>query len=189
MSINNWFIRQRAFIEIWSTREVWRARKMRKSCSRLTTSLGLYSTRTTESICQVKLPLVSHFIRHAQKTHMLRGIDFKSRTLFGTHIKCSEISHVMWEWLVALYSVRSENAHVSRGWLQVSISIRHAQKTHMLIKIDLKSRTLFGLYSDRRFVNFLSYFKTLSHWEEWISVSHWIRHGDITLSFNNLLLF
>ena len=32
--INNWFIRLRAFIEIWSTREVWRARKMRKSCSR-----------------------------------------------------------------------------------------------------------------------------------------------------------
>ena len=32
--INNWFIRQRLFIEIWSTREVWRARKMRKSCSR-----------------------------------------------------------------------------------------------------------------------------------------------------------
>ena len=31
---NNWFIRKRAFIEIWSTREVWRARKMRKSCSR-----------------------------------------------------------------------------------------------------------------------------------------------------------
>ena len=31
---NNWFIRQRAFIEIWSTREVWRARKMRESCSR-----------------------------------------------------------------------------------------------------------------------------------------------------------
>ena len=26
--INNWFIRQRAFIEIWSTQEVWRARKM-----------------------------------------------------------------------------------------------------------------------------------------------------------------
>ena len=33
-SFNNWFIRQRAFIEIRSTREVWRARKMRKSCSR-----------------------------------------------------------------------------------------------------------------------------------------------------------
>ena len=31
---NNWFMRQRAFIDIWSTREVWRARKMRKSCSR-----------------------------------------------------------------------------------------------------------------------------------------------------------
>ena len=27
--INHWFIRQRAFIEIWSTREVWRARNMR----------------------------------------------------------------------------------------------------------------------------------------------------------------
>ena len=32
--INHWFMRQRAFIEIWSTREVWRARKMRNSCSR-----------------------------------------------------------------------------------------------------------------------------------------------------------
>ena len=32
--INNWFICQRAFVEIWSTREVWRARKVRKSCSR-----------------------------------------------------------------------------------------------------------------------------------------------------------
>ena len=30
-SNNTWFIRQRAFIEIWSTREVWRVRKMRKS--------------------------------------------------------------------------------------------------------------------------------------------------------------
>ena len=28
--INDWFIRQRKFIEIWSTREVWRARRMRK---------------------------------------------------------------------------------------------------------------------------------------------------------------
>ena len=27
--INHWFIRQRAFIEIWSTREVWRARNIR----------------------------------------------------------------------------------------------------------------------------------------------------------------
>ena len=29
--LNNWFIQQRAFIEIWSTQEVWRARKMRNS--------------------------------------------------------------------------------------------------------------------------------------------------------------
>ena len=34
LKFNNWFIRQRTFIEIWSTWEVWRARKMRKSCSR-----------------------------------------------------------------------------------------------------------------------------------------------------------
>ena len=32
--LNNWFIRQRAFIKIWSTWEVWRAWKMRKSCLR-----------------------------------------------------------------------------------------------------------------------------------------------------------
>ena len=32
--INNCFKRQRVFFEIWSTREVWRARKMCKSCSR-----------------------------------------------------------------------------------------------------------------------------------------------------------
>ena len=30
LTLNNWFICQRAFIEIWSTREVWRKRKMRK---------------------------------------------------------------------------------------------------------------------------------------------------------------
>ena len=29
--INNWFMRQRAYVEILSTREVWRARKRRKS--------------------------------------------------------------------------------------------------------------------------------------------------------------
>ena len=32
--INNFFIRQHAFFEIWSTREVWRAWKMCKSCLR-----------------------------------------------------------------------------------------------------------------------------------------------------------
>ena len=32
--INNCFLRQRAFFEIWSTQEVWRARKMHKSFSR-----------------------------------------------------------------------------------------------------------------------------------------------------------
>ena len=33
-AFNNWFICQHAFIEIWSTREVWRAQKMHKSCLR-----------------------------------------------------------------------------------------------------------------------------------------------------------
>ena len=32
--VNHWFIRKRAFIEIWSSRGVWRARKMHKSGSR-----------------------------------------------------------------------------------------------------------------------------------------------------------
>ena len=31
--INYWFMSQRAYVEIWSTQEVWRARKRRKSCS------------------------------------------------------------------------------------------------------------------------------------------------------------
>ena len=42
---------------------------------------------------------------------------------------------------LVLYWARTENAHV---------------------KIDLKSRTLSGLGTDRRFVDFLSYFRTLS---------------------------
>ena len=36
---NNWFMRQRAFIEIWSTREVYMARKIHKSCSRHSSGL------------------------------------------------------------------------------------------------------------------------------------------------------
>ena len=42
------------------------------------------------------------------------------------------------------------------------IYIRHAQEVHMLSKIDLKFRTLLGLYTDKRFVYLLSYFTTLS---------------------------
>ena len=115
----------------------------------------------------------THRNAHVKKDYV------KSRTLFGTHRKQSETSHVEWEWLIAPYSVRSENAHVNQGWLQVSFSIRHAQKTHlrlpqvsdsirhaqevhMLSKIDLKSRTLLGLYTEKRFVYLLSYFRTLS---------------------------
>ena len=90
--------------------------------------------------------------------------------------------HVKCEWLLALCSEHSENAYVNLGWLQVSLSIRHAQKTHIssyskiasslvliwartesaqLIKIEIKSRTLFGLDTDSWSVDFLSYFRTL----------------------------
>ena len=31
--INYWFMSKRAYVEIWSTQEVWRTRKRRKSCS------------------------------------------------------------------------------------------------------------------------------------------------------------
>ena len=45
------------------------------------------------------------------ETHMSRKIDFKSRTLFDTHRTCmsSKIASRR-----ALYSTRTENAHVER---------------------------------------------------------------------------
>ena len=77
---------------------------------------------------------MSYLIRRAHKTHM----SIKSHSRFGTHGKRT-------------YQVRLP---------QVSYSIRHTQKAYMLSKIDLMSRALFG--TDRRFADFLSYFKTLS---------------------------
>ena len=51
MQTNNWFICQRAFIEIWSTREVWRARKMRKSNSGFLRDLNLYNSQSLWFYC------------------------------------------------------------------------------------------------------------------------------------------
>ena len=79
---------------------------------------------------------MSYLIRRAHKTHM----SIKSHSRFGTHGKRT-------------YQLRLP---------QVSYSIRHTQKVYMLSKIDLKSRALFRLGTDRRFADFLSYFKTLS---------------------------
>ena len=60
LAVNNWFIRQRAFIEIWSTREVWRVRKMRKSCSRRSCSSNLSALQTSQ---------VLHISMNAQLTY------------------------------------------------------------------------------------------------------------------------
>ena len=49
----------------------------------------LFDTHRKRS-CQVRLTSSpALYFRHAQKTHMLRKIDRKSRTLLGTHIKRS----------------------------------------------------------------------------------------------------
>ena len=94
---------------------------------------------------------------------MLRGIDFKSRTLFGTHrnLKCqvTDMSHSIRRAQKTHMSVKVDyeshslfGTHRKRTCQvrlpQVSYSIEHAQKVHMLSKIDLKSRTLFGLGTD-----------------------------------------
>ena len=69
----------------------------------------------------------------------------------------------------------------------MSSKIGHAQKVYMSSKIDLKSRTLFGLGTDRRFLDFLSYFKTLSLGRMNSSFAL-DRHGEKTLFFVSLLL-
>ena len=54
----------------------------------------------------------------------------------------------------------------------------HTQKVRILSKIGLQSRTLFELDSDDLWI-FFPIQNSLSSWEEWISVSQWILHGDI----------
>ena len=70
--------------------------------------------------------------RDSQKTYMPNEIDFRTRTLFGTHRKRI---YVEWDWLQHSYSIRhSQKAHVKWDWLQVSCSIRHRHKMHMYSK-------------------------------------------------------
>ena len=68
----------------------------------------------------------------------------------------------------------------------MSSKIGHAQKVYMSSKIDLKSRTLFGLGTDRRILDFLSYFKTLSLGRMNSSFAL-DRHEDKTLFFEHSL--
>ena len=73
---------------------------------------------------------------------MLSKIDFKSRTLFGTHEThvSSKIASSL-----TLYSSRTKRMCQAR-LPQVSHSIRHAHKTHMFSKADFKSHTLVGTH-------------------------------------------
>ena len=48
--LNNQFMRQHACVEILSTREVWRARKRRKSCSRRSNSSFLSALQTSQVV-------------------------------------------------------------------------------------------------------------------------------------------
>ena len=97
-------------------------------------------------------------IQRAQKTHMSIKVDYKCHSLFGKHRKT-----------------------------HMSSKIGHAHKVYMSSKIDLKSRTLFGLGTDRRCLDFLSYFKTLSLGRMNSSFAM-DRHGDKNLFFISLLL-
>ena len=103
---------------------------------------------------------LSHSILRAQKTHVLSKIasslTLDSARTENVHVKydclktynlfSTERKHTYQARLtssLALYSASAEDSYVKQDFLQVSRSIRHAQKTHMLSKIDVKSRTLF----------------------------------------------
>ena len=108
---------------------------------------------------------------------MLRGIELKSRTLFGTHRNLTCQMRMTCRTLIGalrkrtyqlrltinliLYSARTET-HMSSK-IDSSLVLYSARtESDMLSKIDLKSRTLLGLGTDIRFVYFLSYFKNIS---------------------------
>ena len=59
---NNWFIRQRAFIEIWSTWEVWRALKM------LRVARGVAKSNSS-FLSALQTSQVLHISMNAQLTH------------------------------------------------------------------------------------------------------------------------
>ena len=101
----------------------------------------------SKNTCWVRLPQISQSIRHAQKTHVKKDwlpslalfsarreslmssrIECKSCTFFGTHRNAyaSKIASGL-----ALYSARTENAHVEWHWLRHSYSIQHAQSAHV----------------------------------------------------------
>ena len=103
---------------------------------------------------------LSHSILRAQKTHVLSKIAssltldsartenvhvkydcLKTYNLFSTQRKHTYQARLTSS--LALYSASAEDSYVKQDFLQVLRSIRHAQKTHMLSKIDVKSRTLF----------------------------------------------
>ena len=72
---NNQFMRQRAYVEILSTREVWRARKRRKSCTR-------------RSRVQFQ-PLISVLNRNMKHAALLSLIKRIFQLCYKVRIKCN----------------------------------------------------------------------------------------------------
>ena len=116
-------------------------------------SSALYSARMRNTYVKQDCVQVLHSIQHVRKmpminkvassfapysalteTHMSRKIDFKSRTLFDTHRTCmsSKIASSR-----ALYSTRTENAHVERDWLQHWLVLYSARKKNVHVRYYL----------------------------------------------------
>ena len=62
--------------------------KQRTYQERLTTTLALYSVRTeTHTACHIKLPQVSHYIQHTQKTCTSHEVPHSIRHARNAHVK------------------------------------------------------------------------------------------------------
>ena len=75
--INYWFMSQRAYVEIWSTQEVWRARNRRKRCSsRKSRTLIPTSKHAITMPFSVQINQSGHDLRHGGSCSLSIGSTF-----------------------------------------------------------------------------------------------------------------
>ena len=99
LAVNNWFIRQRAFTEIWSTREVWRARKMRKSCSRRSREQLLLLS------CSPSFPSASYLDERTADVWSNCSITFSTRwKIFFSRDLFADV----WAWTIGIWSTLAQ---------------------------------------------------------------------------------